>query len=202
MRGKASAEIKNIEEFVRGTAWQDMKDIVLTKVYEGDRVFDYGSGLGFLLEAIDEEEPGAILYGMEESLILRNMALNRLTKAYFLNTTKLYDLRPMDVITCVRVLPRESDPWALLTFFHRLLKSDGTLILMVPDPIIGSIMSAWRRLVYRGIARNRWSWSVQRLRHMLESRGFRVKKVHGVGKRVFGFAQAHVFVCEKRDVRA
>ncbi len=113
----------------------------------GDRMLDYGSGDGYLLELLSARVPSADLTALEPLPYLQEEIKSRFSTAplsILVSTTDLAD-RSFDRIACLEVLEhlQPDDVAHALQELGRLLADDGVLVISVPIEVGPSALLKW-----------------------------------------------------------
>lgn len=103
----------------------------------GEKALDLGCGNGYLLAALAESFPNAILYGVELSPVLLQSAIQRLGERAEIQQSSVSAPLPyadwtFDVVTLTDVIEHLKQPEAVLGEIRRVLKPGGRAIITFP----------------------------------------------------------------------
>lgn len=97
------------------------------------KIADIGSGTGYLLRLIEQQNEAPSLYGYDTFEDILELATLIVPQAQHLPLS-LYDIQEQfDFIFCTEVLEHLVEPKKALEAMKKLLKSSGTMVLSVPD---------------------------------------------------------------------
>ena len=154
------------------------KIIVVDKYKKVGRILDVGCGRGDFLHQMDKR--GWECWGIEISPDACLYARDTLGLKQVINQDLLVSNLPeksFDVITLWHVLEHVYQPLETLEKIHSLLKDDGVLIINCPN-FDGALRRIFRENWYQlDIPRHLYQYRRKVLTRMMESKGFRVKKV-------------------------
>ena len=106
-------------------------DMILSKIKEGDRVLDFGCGLGEFLTHVAHAMPTVKLYGCDISQEACLTVLNKdFDVAWYEDITIFTDY--FDVITVIHSLEHFIDPVQCIKDLKKALKPNGWLIVILP----------------------------------------------------------------------
>ena len=94
-------------------------------------MLDYGCGAGEFLKFIENDFQ---TYGFEPNESARNYASQKLSKTIILNNLDLIENESLDAITLWHVFEHIDNQEDILQIFHNKLKTNGLLIIAVPNP--------------------------------------------------------------------
>lgn len=104
---------------------------ILSKVtFENAKVLDYGCGAGEFLKHIENDVE---TLGFEPSEAARNFAKQKTSKTKFVENLEEIEKESLDVITLWHVFEHIENQSEILSLFHQKLKSNGYLIIAVPN---------------------------------------------------------------------
>lgn len=161
------------------------RDLIMKDIIEGNKVLDVGCGSGKFIELL----PQKMLYGVDISDEYLNISKKRGYKRVDnidLSSDELpYSNEFFDSAICMEVLEHLFDPIHALAEINRVLKSNGTLIISVPNigwlPCRLSLLAGYfsdfnnTTLVPSHIR----FYTIKRLNFILFQTGFKVIKVYG-----------------------
>ncbi len=109
------------------------KIIEHASIYRGKKVLEVGCGAGNILEKIPFDK----LFGIDISDSLLRRAKIRLNKKAYLslgNGEKMpFKSKSFDMVICTEVIEHTENPHILLENIYNILKSDGKLIISIPN---------------------------------------------------------------------
>ncbi|HRY36384.1 MAG TPA: class I SAM-dependent methyltransferase [Candidatus Magasanikbacteria bacterium] len=161
---------------------------ILKKTSTGEKVLDFGCGVGRFARAFRNQRPDLEIYGCD-------ISERAILKAKGERDGVIYDRIESDKIVCYPeeffenifvfdVLEHAENPEAVLTELKRILKNDGSIFLQVPCE--GDFLSLWFWLDKIGLKKDLTKkfaghvnfWSRKNLLILLKKCGFKVEKLY------------------------
>ena len=122
---------EKLYKFLQGFNLKYKKNILTKELTAKDKVLDYGCGAGEFLKFIENDFQ---TYGFEPNESARNYASQKLSKTIILNNLDLIENESLDAITLWHVFEHIDNQEDILQIFHNKLKTNGLLIIAVPNP--------------------------------------------------------------------
>jgi SAM-dependent methyltransferase len=154
------------------------KAIQFSKIKKGQTVLNIWSRTGSLIPYIRRKYKSISLYNAEVSPKFIAIAKNRFPKENFSRT----DLEHLDnfgdekfhTIISLETLEHTPNPSALLAEFHRILKTDGKLIMSTPPAGVEIFVRVWDLLFEsHGEGPHRFLWPYE-IKELLTNAGFKI----------------------------
>ena len=122
---------EKLYKFLQGFNLKYKKNILKKELTAKDKVLDYGCGAGEFLKFIENDFQ---TYGFEPNESARNYASQKLSKTIILSNLELIENESLDAITLWHVFEHIDNQEDILKIFHNKLKTNGLLIIAVPNP--------------------------------------------------------------------
>ena len=122
---------EKLYKFLQGFNLKYKKNILTKELTAKDKVLDYGCGAGEFLKFIENDFQ---TYGFEPNESARNYASQKLSKTIILSKLDLIENESLDAITLWHVFEHIDNQEDILQIFHNKLKTNGLLIIAVPNP--------------------------------------------------------------------
>jgi len=158
------------------------RDDLVRLVPEGiKKVLDIGCAMGGYGKKLRQIRPDVFLTGVELNPTMATSASKHYDEIVISPIEKV-DLGPggYDLVNCGDIIEHLEDPWGMLAMFHGLLKTDGYLILSVPNAghwtVTKDLLQGKFEYIPLGIlciAHLRW-FTEPSIRNSLENAGFRI----------------------------
>jgi len=155
-------------------------DLVRLVPEDTEKVLDIGCAMGGYGKKLRQLYPHISLTGVELSPIMAEAARSHYDEIV-ISPIEEADLSPgYDLINCGDIIEHLEDPWRMLAMFHGLLKTDGYLILSVPNAghwtVVKDLLKGRFEYIPLGIqciAHLRW-FTESSIRNALDNAGFRI----------------------------
>ena len=145
-----------------------------------EKVLDVGCAMGGYGKKLRQIRHDVFLTGVELSPIMAEAARSHYDEIV-ISPIEEADLSPgYDLVNCGDIIEHLEDPWGMLAMLHGLLKTDGYLILSLPNAghwtVVKDLLKArfeYMPLGIQCIAHLRW-FTESSIRNALENAGFRI----------------------------
>jgi ubiquinone/menaquinone biosynthesis C-methylase UbiE len=110
-------------------------EVLLSKIKDGDRVVDFGCGLGKFCEFIKQNKPNCDVHGIDFSDFAIKYGKENIKNVQFHIGSKLCDIFPansVDYISAQHIIEHYKDPKEFLKDALLVLRPKGTLALVIP----------------------------------------------------------------------
>ena len=121
---------EKIYKFAQSFNLNYKRNILSSVSFENAKVLDYGCGAGEFLKHIENDVQ---TFGYEPSDAARNFAKQKTTKTKFIENLNEIENGSLDVITLWHVFEHIENQTEILSLFYDKLKSNGHLIIAVPN---------------------------------------------------------------------
>lgn len=121
---------EKIYKFAQSFNLNYKRNILSAVTFENAKVLDYGCGAGEFLKHIENDVE---TFGFEPSEAARNFAKQKTSKTKFVENLDEIENESIDVITLWHVFEHIENQSEILSLFHQKLKSNGYLIIAVPN---------------------------------------------------------------------
>ena len=157
---------------------QSEKTAFLARYASDGRILDVGCGSGYFLRALDEDKWDR--YGVEtgpEAVAAARKYLGEQNVAEGSLMDSRFEAESFDVITFWSALEHMNEPTGALNVAHRILKTEGKLIVQVPNS------DSYQARVFKGrwfaldAPRHRYHFSETVLRRFLNDNGFEIERI-------------------------
>lgn len=126
-----SGSIKErIYKFAQSFNLNYKKNIVAKETFQKAKILDYGCGAGEFLKYIESD---FITFGYEPNSNARNIINKKLSSTKIISNINDIENNSLDVITLWHVFEHIENQTEILSLFHNKLKTDGILIIAVPN---------------------------------------------------------------------
>ena len=124
--------------------WRDYRDgqvvridpegfeLMATKVKDGERVIDFGCGIGWFLEFLNHKYPNCKLFGCDISHMAMVETLKLVPDCAWSNDATVYPDGYFDVVFCIHTIEHFTDSLPTMLLLKRILKKDGWLVMVIP----------------------------------------------------------------------
>jgi SAM-dependent methyltransferase len=116
--------------WLSGTLWNDIDEILSHRVGAPSKLLDWGCGTGHFLNFMRQR--GWDTWGIEPSTQAARYATNQFSARIFLEPAK-YLNNEFGAVTLLNVLEHVRDPEALINKIHSALRKHGVLAIRVPN---------------------------------------------------------------------
>lgn len=121
---------EKIYKFAQSFNLNYKRNILSAVTFENAKILDYGCGAGEFLKHIENDVE---TFGFEPSEAARNFSKQKTSKTKFVENLDEIENESIDVITLWHVFEHIENQSEILSLFHQKLKSNGYLIIAVPN---------------------------------------------------------------------
>ena len=121
---------EKIYKFAQSFNLNYKRNLLAKETFHNAKVLDYGCGAGEFLKFIENDVQ---TFGYEPNESARNFAKQKTSKTKFISNFNEIENESLDVISLWHVFEHIENQKEILDLFHQKLKSNGTLIIAVPN---------------------------------------------------------------------
>lgn len=122
---------EKVYKFLQSFNLKYKKTLLLDRIPKQSKVLDYGCGAGEFLKFIEDDFQ---TFGFEPDEDARNAAIKKTSKASIVADLSQIEDASLDAITLWHVFEHIENQNEMLELFNRKLKTNGLLIIAVPNP--------------------------------------------------------------------
>ena len=122
---------EKLYKFLQGFNLNYKRNILAQNLYQNAKVLDYGCGAGEFVKFIEEDFE---TYGFEPNESARTVAKQKATKTQFISDVSQVNDGSLDALTLWHVFEHIENQQDVLNIFYNKLKTNGLLIIAVPNP--------------------------------------------------------------------
>lgn len=165
---------EKLYKFLQSFNLKYKKNIILENTSNAKTVLDYGCGAGEFIKFIENDFQ---TFGLEPNTAARNNALEKVKKTTIIADLNSISDNSLDVITLWHVFEHIENQKEILAEFYKKLKSDGTLIIAVPN------LKSYDAKKYKefwaayDVPRHLYHFSKDGLKNLVEQNNFRLVKI-------------------------
>lgn len=150
------------------------RNILSAELHRNATVVDYGCGAGEFLKFIDEDFN---IYGFEPNSSARKAAENKIQKGRILDDLNTLQNHSVDCITLWHVFEHIENQQDTLHLFNNKLKTNGLLIIAVPNPRSYDAKKYKEYWAAYDVPRHVYHFTKPGMYNLLENQNWKIKKV-------------------------
>ena len=150
------------------------RNIVAGSIGINKKILDYGCGAGEFLKFIEDEYN---TFGFEVNKNARNAAQSKTTKTTFINDLNEVEDGTLDAITLWHVFEHIENQDEMLNLFHQKLKSNGVLIIAVPNHTSYDGQKYQSHWAAYDVPRHIWHFSKNGMLKLMNNENWKVFKI-------------------------
>ena len=165
---------EKLYKFLQGFNLKYKRNILKDRLNFGTYILDYGCGAGEFLKYIENDY---VTFGLEPNESARNFARQKLSKTKIIGEISDIENNSLDAITLWHVFEHIDNQQEMLNLFHNKLKTNGLLIIAVPNPTSYDAKKYKESWAAYDVPRHIYHFSKKGMENLMNNKDWKIKKV-------------------------
>lgn len=165
---------EKLYKFLQGFNLNYKKKILSNSIKNDSTVLDYGCGAGEFLKHIESEFK---TFGFEPNSSARNAAAKKLSSTTLLSDLNQIENNSLDAITLWHVFEHIENQEDILNLFHNKLKTNGLLVIAVPNPTSDDAKRYKEFWAAYDVPRHVYHFSKKGMENLMNNNSWIIKKI-------------------------